>query len=161
LNRIWKYCTEESGQAIAEFAVLLPVFALVSFAIIDIQWMTKQAANIDYIANEVARCDALGTMNPTAHMPCSPPGNGAAPNKNSSEDYAKALARNLRVDVSTTAFTVTTLEPPCQETPPSPALPNTCNVTITLQYKPLGAWFPNLTISRTGTASYVPPPPAP
>jgi len=34
---------EESGQAIAEFAVMLPVFVLVSFCIVDIIWLAKDA----------------------------------------------------------------------------------------------------------------------
>ena len=35
------------GQAIVEAAILLPVFVLVSFMLVDIQWMTKDAAAIE------------------------------------------------------------------------------------------------------------------
>ena len=121
----------DSGQAIAEFAVMLPVFVFVAFALIDIQWMTRDAAAIEYIVNETARCEAIAS--------------GACAAPSSPQGYATQLAQNLRLSTDA-SFDLDT--PPCT--------PNTCSVSIRYHYKPLGAWFPALTISRTGSAA-VPP----
>ncbi|MGE5056989.1 MAG: TadE/TadG family type IV pilus assembly protein [Acidobacteriota bacterium] len=141
-----KKLRDEAGQAIAEFAVMLPVFALVGFCIVDIQWMTKQAANIDYIVNEVAHCEALAETTPSAPLPCQPSTGGVSPHQ-----YALNLAQNLRVGGP--SLTVNT--PNCNTGT------GVCTVSIQYGYKPLGAWFPSITISRNGTASYSPPPPLP
>jgi hypothetical protein len=129
--RLLNLFRSDSGQAIAEFAAILPVFALVSFMIIDIQWMTRTAAAVEYVVMETARCEAIQSGACTA--PSSPQG------------YATSLAANLRLSTGA-EFELTT--PPCN--------PNTCQVSIVYHYKPLGAWFPALTISRTGSAA-VPP----
>lgn len=123
------------GQAILEAAIMLPVFILVSFIFIDIQWMTRSAAAIEYVVNESARCEAIQS--------------GACPNTSQTRAYATTLAANLRLtngDLDITA-------PNCT--------PNVCTVSLSYRYKPLGVWFPNMTISRTGTASVPPPPPGP
>jgi hypothetical protein len=129
--RYLRFLRSDSGQAIAEFAVMLPVFVFVAFALIDIQWMTRDAAAIEYIVNETARCEAIGSGACTA--PSSPQG------------YATSLAANLRLSTGT-EFDLAT--PPCG--------PSTCEVSVRYHYKPLGAWFPAMTISRTGSAA-VPP----
>lgn len=121
----------DSGQAIAEFAVLFPVFVFVAFVLIDIQWMTRTAAAIEYVVTETARCEAI--QSPACAAPSSPQG------------YATQLAANLRLD---TGANLNLDTPACG--------PSTCQVSISYHYKPLGAWFPALTISRTGSAS-VPP----
>jgi hypothetical protein len=121
----------DSGQAIAEFAVMLPVFVFVAFALIDIQWMTRDAAAIEYIVNETARCEAIQS--------------GACAAPSSPQGYATTLAQNLRLSTDAN-FDLDT--PPCT--------PSACSVSIRYHYKPLGAWFPALTISRTGSAA-VPP----
>ena len=123
--------SSDSGQAIAEFAVLLPVFVFVSFVLIDIQWMTRTAAALEYVVTETARCEAIESK------ACAPP--------SSPQGYATQLAQNIRLSTGTN-FDLDT--PPCG--------PNTCQVSIVYHYKPLGAWFPALTISRTGSAA-VPP----
>lgn len=125
----------ESGQAIAEFAVILPVFLFVGFMIIDMQWMVKDAANIDYVVAETARCEAL------VSFACTAP--------NTPQGYATGMARNFRLELSRLAI----------QTPPCSAA--SCVVTATYQYKPLGLWFPSITISRTGVAAVAPPPVAP
>jgi Flp pilus assembly protein TadG len=142
-----KCISEESGQAIAEFAVLLPVFVFVSFAIVDIQWMTKQAANIDYIVNEVSRCEALHEITPSAPLPCNPSTGGVSPHQ-----YAVNLAQNLRLGTGSDLVVNT---PTCDPTA------GACTVNVSYNYKPLGAWFPAMTIARTGLSSYVPPPAGP
>jgi hypothetical protein len=121
----------DSGQAIIEFAILLPVFALVAFMIIDIEWMTRTAAAIEYVVTETARCEAIAS--------------GACSAPSSPQGYATQLAANLRLDTGAN-FDLDT--PACG--------PSTCQVSISYHYKPLGAWFPALTIQRTGSAS-VPP----
>jgi len=142
-RRLLKLIKEESGQTIAEFALILPVFVMVSFCLIDIQWMTKQAANIDYIVNEVARCEALSQPNPTVALPCNPSAGGVSPHQ-----YALNLARVLRLD----AANLTVNAPSCD-----PTL-GTCKVILDYDYHPLGVWFPAVHINRTGIASYTPGP---
>lgn len=61
---------EDSGQVIVLFAVLLPVLVLVAFLFVDIQSITRSAASLEYIASEVARCEALAEVNPAAPRPC-------------------------------------------------------------------------------------------
>ena len=120
----------DSGQAIAEAAVLIPVFVFVAFALIDIQWMTRTAAAIEYVVNEAARCEAIQSQACTAPQ--------------STQGYAAQLAANMRLNANLQIAT-----PPCSE--------GACNVSITYQYAELGAWFPKITINRTGTASIPPP----
>lgn len=129
-----RVCLSERGQAIAEFAIMLPVFVLVAFALIDCQWLIKDAADLDYIVSESARCEAI--QNPT----CATASGTAA--------YATQLGQTFRLDTTAPNFTLTT--PPCAQT---------CTVTIAYKYKPLGAVFPRtLTLSRTGTAAVAPVP---
>lgn len=130
-NKIDKFVSEDSGQAIAEFAAILPVFAFFCFMIVDIQWMTRTAAAIEYVVMETARCEAIQS--------------GACAAPSSPQGYATTLAQNLRLSTDANLDLDT---PPCT--------PNTCSVSIRYHYKALGAWFPALTISRTGSAA-VPP----
>jgi hypothetical protein len=118
----------EEGQAIAEAALLIPVFVLLSFVLIDIEWMTRDAAAIEYVVNEAARCEAIQSA--------------ACPNP---QAYATMLAGNLRLD---TGLNLQLSTPPCTA--------SLCTVSIAYGYKPLGAWFPKMTISRTGSAAVAP-----
>jgi len=142
----------ESGQSIVEFAVLLPVFALVGFGLVDIIWMAKDAGNNEYIANEVARCESLNAMNSIAPLPCN--NLSAIPGVNSPETYARYLAQNYRLALAN--FSVD-YEAPYSAGSPCHAGSGLCEVTIRYRYKPLGVWFPALTITREGLASYTPP----
>jgi hypothetical protein len=135
--------SDESGQAILEFAMILPVFILVGFGLVDMQWMTKQAANMDYIVNEVSRCEAMAQHSPSVALPCNPSAGGVSPHQ-----YAMNLARDLRLDNAQ----LTINAPNCD-----PTL-GTCNVIAIYDYHALGVWFPAVTIRRTGTASYIPAP---
>jgi Flp pilus assembly protein TadG len=125
-----KLFVDDAGQTIAEFAVILPIFVFVGFVMADIVWLTRTAAAIEYVVNEAARCEAIGSL------ACAAP--------NSPQSYATNLAQNLRLNSASTQLST----PPCS--------PQSCSVSIAYQYKPLGAWFPALTISRTGTASVAP-----
>ena len=49
----------ESGQAIAEFAVIMPVFIFVGLMLVDIQWMTRNAQALEYVVTEAARVTAI------------------------------------------------------------------------------------------------------
>jgi hypothetical protein len=142
-----KRILDESGQTILEFAMILPVFVTVGFLLADIVFMTKQVANVEYVATEVARCEALHEMNPPAALPCNPSTGGKIP-----KEYAKDLARDYRLGTGP-ELTITT--PPCD------AASGICTDTISYRYHPLGVYFPPFTFVRNGTASYVPPPPAP
>jgi Flp pilus assembly protein TadG len=132
---------DESGVVIAEAALILPVFIFVGLGLMDMQWEMKHAANIDYVANEVARCEALAATTPSAPLPCQPSTGGVSPHQ-----YAVNLAQALRINGTSLAIST----PACN--------PGTgvCQVTIQFQFKPVGVWFPMATISRTGTASYLP-----
>jgi len=121
----------EKGQAIVEFAVMLPIFVLIAMGLIDLQWMLKDAADIDYIVTESARCEA------SQLAICAAP--------NSAQGYALSMASSLRLDTATMQLTT----PPCVQI---------CSVSIAYPYKALGAWFPALTIRRTGMAAVTPPP---
>lgn len=128
LVRKCKMILDESGQAIAEFAVLLPIFVLVGMMLVDLQWLTRDVAAIEYIANESARCEAIKS--------------GACP---AAKDYATDLAANLRLS---TDSRLQISAPSCS--------PTSCSVSIDYQFKPLGAWFPAITIHRTGSAAVAP-----
>lgn len=136
-----KFIREESGQVIAVFAVILPVFAMLAFCIVDIQWMTKQAANLDYIANELARCEALHETTPGAPLPCDSSSGGNTPRQ-----YALQLAQSLRVGPDG----LTVSAPDCNQEK------GICTVELAYLYKPIGVWFPALTIRKTVTASFPP-----
>jgi TadE-like protein len=123
----WGKLKSDRGQALAEFAVLLPVFVLVGFILVDIQWMTRDAQAIEYIVTETARCEAIKS---TA---CPVP-----------KDYATGMANLLRLSTDQN-FKLST--PPCG---------TSCEVQIQYHYKPLGAWFPAITITRTGSAAVAP-----
>jgi hypothetical protein len=81
--------------------------------------------------NESARCEAIQSY--------------SCVNTRSTNSYALSLAVNLRLNTG----------PGLQLTTPQ-CTPNVCTVTLDYHYKPLGAYFPALTITRTGTASVAP-----
>jgi hypothetical protein len=124
-----KKSTKESGQAILEFAVMLPVFVLIGFLLVDTQWAMKDAANLDYISQESARCEAINSF--------------ACAGVKTPQNYALELASNARLDLSR----LTVDAPPCN------VVAGTCQVTLTYQFKALGMYFPSLTITRTGVAA--------
>jgi len=148
--------TEVDGQAIAEFAVMLPVFVVVGFALVDIAWMAKDAGNSDYIVMEVARCESLDAMNGLAPLPCN--NLSAIPGVNSPETYASYLAKNFHLTMAN--FSVD-YDPPYSSARPCNPGQGMCEIKVRYKYKPLGVWFPALTITREGFASYVPAPTTP
>jgi Flp pilus assembly protein TadG len=120
----------DSGVVIMEAALVLPVFVLVSFVMIDIQWMLAHAQAIEYIVTETAHCEAMqGTA-------CTAP--------NSATSYAQKLAANVHLDLRDDQISA----PACNG--------STCQLTVTYRYKQLGAWFPPFTITRTGMAAQAP-----
>jgi len=124
----------QAGQAIAEFAIMLPIFVFIALGLIDLQWMLKDAADIDYIVTEAARCEAI--MSPS----CPTPTATAA--------YATGMASRLRLTTTAPTFDVDT-----------PACTTICTVTLSYSYKPLGPVFPKgWTITRTGSAAMMPAP---
>jgi len=140
-----------SGQAIAEFAVMLPVFILVGFGLVDLMWMAKDAGNAEYIATEVARCESLNAMNSLAPLPCN--NLSAIPGVNTPETYARYLAQNYRL--TSANFSVDYNAPYSSASPCAPSQ-GLCEIKISYRYKALGVWFPALTIAREGLATYVP-----
>jgi hypothetical protein len=121
----------ERGQVIAEAALMLPVLVFIALAMIDIQWAVRDAADVEYIVNESARCEAIGSQ--------------ACVNNNATLTYAQSLAANMRLS----SDRLTTAVPQCNGA--------TCTVNMTYRFKPLGVWFPGITIVRTGTAAQPPP----
>lgn len=122
----------EKGVVIAEAAMILPVLVFLAMAFVDMQWAIKDAADIDYIATESARCEAIGSLE--------------CPNQSSTVAYAQLLATNLRLNLSVLTVTV------------GLCTPQTCSVDVQYQYKAMGVWFPSITMVRTGTASLPPQP---
>jgi hypothetical protein len=121
----------EEGQAILEFALMLPVFVLIGFGLVDIQWCIERAANLDYVVNETARC--MGNNGQACSLSPATP-----------TTYADNLAGGLGMTLSQMSLTPA---PACN------AQTGLCTVTGTYKYSPLGAWFPNITLKRIGTAS--------
>ncbi len=117
---------KQKGQAILEMALILPVFVLVALGMADVVWALERTANLEYIVNESARCEALNGI------PCT---------MQSYHDYALSLARNLRMN----DHNLTILTPTCVEGV-------SCTVTGTYLFQPIGVYFPHITIQRTGTA---------
>jgi hypothetical protein len=120
----------ERGVVILEAALILPVFILVSFVLIDIQWMTRNAQALEYIVTEAAHCEAI------QGSACTAP--------NSPTSFAEQLGQNVRITLRDDQISA----PLCNG--------STCQVTVTYRYKPLGAWFPDITITRTGMAAQAP-----
>lgn len=152
MKKLRQFLQECSGQAVAEFAVMLPVFVLVGFGLVDMTWMAKDAGNSEYIANEVARCESLNGMNPTSPLPCN--NLSPIPGVNTPETYARYLAQNFRLTLANFSSDY--------QAPYSPAFPcqpgtGLCEIRIRYQYKSLGVYFPAVTITREGLASYVAP----
>ena len=137
-----KFFKEDAGVVIAEAAMILPVFIFVGIGIMDMLFMIKQSANVDYVAIEVSRCEALREMTPIAPLPCNPSNNGVSPHQ-----YAVNLAQAMRL----TSGNLTISTPNCD---PNAGI---CRVDISYGYKPVGVWFPAINISRTGIASYTQP----
>jgi Flp pilus assembly protein TadG len=121
----------ETGAVIAEFAMMLPVFCLLAFGFIDIQWLMRDGAALEYIVTEAARCEAIGAL--------------ACPNQAKTGEYAAMLAANVHLPIAKEQITVFA------------CTAQTCSVSITFPFKPLGPWFPKVEITRTGEAA-VPPP---
>jgi len=123
---------KQRGQAILEAALILPIFIFIGLGMIDLQWMLSRASNVDYIAHETARCEAIGAA------PCNSP--------NTATSYAQQQATSLRMD----SASLEVVAPACS--------PSSCVVQLSYSFKPVGAWFPTVTIRRTGMASVQPEP---
>jgi hypothetical protein len=120
----------ERGQAILEFAVILPVFCLIGFGLVDMQFCLERAGNLEYIANETARCMAIKAIPCTVQSP---------------QDYALQQGANLKM-----------YPPQLVVVSVLPTEGVSCSVTLSYHFQALGMYFPNITITRTGMAS-VPP----
>jgi Flp pilus assembly protein TadG len=130
-SRLQSAKARERGQAILEMALILPVFCLIGFGLMDVQLCLERAANADYIAQETARCEAI------EGIPCT---------AQTAEDYAiKKLGADLRMYPPQ----LVVVTPPCIQGV-------SCSVTVTYHFQAIGVWFPSITITRTGTAA-VPP----
>lgn len=120
----------ERGQAILEFAVILPVFCLIGFGLMDVQFCLERAANVEYIVNETARCQAIKAIPCTVQPP---------------SDYVLQQGANLR------------MYPPQLVVVSASCIEGvSCSATVTYHFQALGVWFPNVNITRTGMAT-VPP----
>lgn len=123
LRRLWK---ENSGVVIAEAAMILPVFCLVGFGLMDMQWCLRSAADLEYVVTETARCEAIQSA------ACVP---GAT-------SYAVAVATGIHLDTSRLTIVSSTCNPGVS-----------CAVSATYAYKPMGPYFPAITLSRTGISA--------
>ena len=121
---------KERGQAILEMAVILPIFVFVALGLADLQWSLGKVANLEFVANETARCRAI------EGLPCTEP-------PNDPEKYATALASNLRLKPPQFVF----ISSDCN------VVTGLCTAVMSYHYQPLGVYFPDMTIQRTGTAA--------
>lgn len=119
----------ERGQAILEMAIILPVFILVGLGLADMQWALGKVSSLEFVANETARCQAI------AGLPCTDP--------NTAATYGTTLAANLRLKTPQFVF----ISSGCD------LATGLCTAVMSYHYQPLGAYFPDLTIQRTGTAA--------
>jgi len=124
-----KHRNRESGQAILEAALILPLFIFVGLGMADIQWAISDAGELGYIVQEAARCEAIGSL------ACAAPANPRT--------YATTLAQQLHLNLSN--FTV-----PNYGCNPGAG---TCTVTATYAYHAIGPWFPSMVMTRVGTAA--------
>lgn len=72
LNTEKKFCLNESGQSIVEMALVLPVFLLILFFIIDFGWLAYQRASFEYgymQASWSISADDLGDTDPLEDVP--------------------------------------------------------------------------------------------
>lgn len=120
---------DESGQAIIEVAMCLPIFILLAFGMIDIQWALSDAGNLNYIVQETARCQAINGL------PCALP--------NTPSGYAQTQITNLHMSLQQ----FQALGWGCS------AGSGTCTFVASYSFKGLGPWFPAIVITRTGTAA--------
>jgi Flp pilus assembly protein TadG len=120
----------ERGSVILEFAMILPVFCLIGFGLVDVEWLCRDAQAIEYIVTESARCEAVKAV--------------ACPNESQTQAFVMQLAQNVHLPVTKEQV----LTPACTA--------QTCSVSINFPFQPLGVWFPKVTISRTGQAAVTP-----
>jgi len=127
----------ERGQALLEFALLLPVAVLLMLGFADMMYAIVQAGSVSAIAVETARCLAL---------------NGPQCNsKTAVANYVQSQASGLAIPRAQSNLTVTSEG--CQN--------NQCSVSLDYVYPRIGIYFPPVTIIRTGYASQATPPEGP
>jgi Flp pilus assembly protein TadG len=117
----------QKGQAILEFAIILPVFVLIGFGLVDMQFLLERTANLEYVVNETTRCMAMSNQACTGTV--------------TPKVYAETLATGLGMDVNLLKINSIV----CNSI--------TCTVNMTYPFKPLGVYFPHVTINRTSTAA--------
>jgi len=127
----------ERGQALLEFALLLPVAVLLMLGFADMMYAIVQAGSVSAIAVETARCLAL---------------NGPQCNSKSAvTNYVASQASGLAIPQAQSNLSV--VASACQN--------NECAVTLRYVYPRIGIYFPPTTIVRTGYASQATPPEGP
>lgn len=119
----------ERGQAILEMAVILPVFVFVCLGLADLQWSLGTVSNLEYVVNETARCQAIQSV--------------ACTSLNNPKGYATPMAANLHMKEPQFVFISAGCDPDT----------GVCTAVMSYHYHPLGVYFPDITIRRTGTAS--------
>lgn len=120
----------ERGQAILEMAVILPIFVFVSLGLADLQWSLGKVSNLEFVVNETARCQAIDSL------ACMEP-------PQSPEKYAMEMGTKLHMTAPQLVF----ISAGCN------VITGLCNAVMSYHYHPLGPWFPDMTIQRTGTAA--------
>ncbi|HVB55597.1 MAG TPA: TadE family protein [Candidatus Acidoferrales bacterium] len=108
----------QRGQALIEFALILPVFLLLMLGGADLIMAFSAAQNVEYVAEETARCVAVGT-NPNCPL-------------STAQAYAQTLALGVGLPNPQTIILVP---------PPPNGCPNPLPVVVTVNY-PFTPVFP-------------------
>jgi Flp pilus assembly protein TadG len=117
----------ESGQAVIEFAIALPVLLLLILGGIDLSRMSSQWGTVQYVAQETSRCEALS---------------GEACKGKTAQAYAidLASAASLPGAAATTAVA-------------SSCGPNCVKVTVDYQFKPVSPFLLHETLQAVAQAT--------
>ena len=92
-------------------------------------WLLERSANLSYVATETARCEAI------ASIACTSP--------NTPTSYAIALGAGLQLTLNSSNIVAPECDP----------IAGRCVVTLVFPFRPVGAWFPALTLHKVGVAS--------